>query len=128
MSNKVYPDGHLRWDEIKGTIYGDIPAVDITIPGDLTARIDLWKVPACEAYPEGIFVSVNSGSWYTGVEPGCNANEKHLLCKVSVSSGGSTEGGNRNAIAEYWNSVLPAFNSKEVAPDPIEVTPDQVTE
>ena len=57
-----FPPAHIKWDAIAGTKYGDLPELDITVPATLSARIDIWKVPVCEAYPEGYFVGCTSST------------------------------------------------------------------
>ena len=58
---------------------------ELSVPFDLTGRVDIWKVPVCEAYPEGIFVGVTSGQYYEEVRPGCASWEATLLAKVRFS-------------------------------------------
>ena len=91
---KVYTRGdpHLKWAAKTGTDYGDLEALDITVPCTLNARVDVWKVPVSEHDPEGYWVSINNCGPEWGSEPGCCSWEKHLICRVQFV--GSTLMGN----------------------------------
>ena len=140
MSEKSYnfPDGKISWPALTGTKYGDLEALDINVPATISARVDVWAVPKCEAYPEGYFVSINSGAWYEAQEPGCDSNDKHLLLKVRFTGvpvvtmtesqiekySSETSGSrSRSAVIEYFN---PFFTQHGVTEDNVVTVPEKV--
>ena len=123
-----YPDRVIHWDALPGTKYGDLPELTVNVPATISGRVDIWLCPKCEAYPDGYFVTISNYDSYGGNEPGCDSNDKHLLCKVrfsgvdsGVSNGSAVSGGTNAAVAEYWNKVLPDQASSISVPDPVEV-------
>ena len=64
----------------------ELPEFELDVPVRTTGRIEIYKVPVCDAYPEGYFVALNTNTnWYTNVEPGCAAWEKVLLARLLIS-------------------------------------------
>ena len=116
MATTGYIDPVIYWPASPALGVSDF---ELTVPVDTKGRIEIWKVPVNEAYPEGYFVSVNTGSSFTTVEPGCNSWEKTLL--VTVSMGGvPIEGSEMGSMAvnrlEYCHPEI-AFNDSKLNPN-----------
>lgn len=92
----------------------ELEEFELEVPYKTTGRIEIYKVPPCEAYPEGYFVALNTNtSWYSSVEPGCAAWEKTLLARLLIndpSKADEDEGhsGSRENIVEYLHPELSA--------------------
>ena len=74
----------VRWDEVKDTEIGDIPAGYLEIPWDVSGRLDIWKIPTCTEYPDGIWFSLNTDGAGATAEPACLSYEKHLLMQIRL--------------------------------------------
>ena len=74
---------------------------ELAVPAEVVGRVDIWKVPACSAYPQGIFVGVTSGQYFDGIEPGCCDWEKTLLAKVRFTGIPSSEEDMGQNVVEY---------------------------
>lgn len=74
---------------------------ELAVPAEVVGRVDIWKVPACSAYPQGIFVGVTSGQYFDGIEPGCCDWEKTLLTKVRFTGIPSSEEDMGQNVVEY---------------------------
>jgi hypothetical protein len=141
MSEKTfkYPAGKIAWPALAGTKYGDLEELNISVPATITARIDVWAIPKCEAYPEGYFVSVNTGDWFEAAEPSCESDQKHLLLKarftgvpaevMTESQAAETRSGTgertRSAVIEYQNPIFAQFGvefkQEDLVPEKVEV-------
>jgi hypothetical protein len=140
MSEKTFkfPAGKIAWPALAGTKYGDLEALEVNVPATITARIDIWAIPKCEAYPEGYFVSVNTGNWYEAAEPSCESDQKHLLLKVKftgvpaevmtesqIEDTSSSGDRTRTAVVEYLNPFFAQygveFNQEDLVPEKVEV-------
>lgn len=63
-----------------------LPELELEIPVKTSGRVEIYKVPVCDSYPEGYFVALNTNtSWYANVEPGCASWEKTLLARLLIS-------------------------------------------
>lgn len=80
-----YPNPKVTWTNIpEGEYqYGTIDAGDIEIDSTVDGRLDIWKVPVCDADPDGLWANLFTGQFYEAVEPGCESWNKHLLAKIS---------------------------------------------
>lgn len=78
-------DPVIRWSAQQGTVVGDLDAVEATVPCTMNVRLDFWKVPKNEAWPDGYFVGQNTGEYYSAVEPGCASWEKTELIRIHIS-------------------------------------------
>lgn len=90
----------------------ELPEFELDVPVRTTGRIEIYKVPVCDAYPEGYFVALNTNtSWYSNVEPGCAAWEKVLLARLLISDptveDDEHSGGHGNTV-EYLHPDLTA--------------------
>lgn len=71
----------------------EIEAFSIEVPAAAIGRLDVYKVPKCQAYPEGYFYKLCTGAYYETVEPGCYSWEQTLLCQVQFNGVVSRDGG-----------------------------------
>ena len=122
MSTKYYKyaPATVHWDAIADTPYGSLEELTIQMPATFTGRMDIWSVPACDAYPEGYFVGLASGpnAAWTAEEPGCEDWKKHKLASIEFNGvsgeiwpdddGQSSNGNNRSAAVSFQNTVIPA--------------------
>ncbi len=90
----------------------ELPEFELDVPVRTTGRIEIYKVPVCDAYPEGYFVALNTNtSWYTNVEPGCAAWEKVLLARLLITDPVTADedeshNGNHSNVVEYIHPEL----------------------
>ena len=62
-----------------------IEAFELTVPAAAKGRLDVYKIPKCDAYPEGYFFKLCTGAYYETVEPGCYSWEQTLLCQIQFN-------------------------------------------
>ncbi len=81
-----YPNPRVIWTAISEEEYkyGAVDSGDIELDSTVDGRLDIWKVPACEANPDSLWANLFTGQHYEAVEPGCESWNKHLLAKISV--------------------------------------------
>ena len=125
-----YAAATVKWDAVKGTQYGDLDALEITMPATFSGRMDIWSVPKCDVYLEGYFVGLTQGAnaSVTYNEPGCESWKKHLLASVEfmsvsaeVCSDDESHGtNNRRAVVTYQDPAIPAVQL--IVPERTEVT------
>lgn len=80
-----YPNPKVTWTAISEEEYehGAIAAGSIDLDSTVNGRLDIWKVPICDANPDGLWANLFTGEFYESVEPGCESWNKHLLAKIS---------------------------------------------
>lgn len=100
LSNAV-----VKWGAIESL---GLPEFEVSIPPALHGRLDVYKVPVCDAYPEGYFVKMCGGTYREFVEPGCAAWEKVLLAQIRFFGIPSDEesGHSHLNVVEYLNKVI----------------------
>ena len=79
---------------------------ELAVPAEVVGRVDIWKVPACSAHPQGIFVGCTSGQYWQSVEPGCLDFEKKCLCKVRFNGIPASQEDMGENVVEY---VIPGL-------------------
>ena len=90
MADVTLPPAVLEWAASEKL---GIDVFSIFVPAAAQGRLDVYKVPKCEAYPEGYFYKLCTGSYYETVEPGCYSWEQTLLCQVQFNGVVSPDGG-----------------------------------
>lgn len=124
-----YEAATIKWDAVPNTEYGDLDALEITMPPTFSGRMDIWSVPKCDAYPEGYFVGLTQGenARFTYNEPGCESWKKHLLASIEfmgvpaeICANDEEHSVSRNAAITYQNPVLPSIQL--IVPERTEVT------
>lgn len=73
-----------------------IPALEreeysLELPPGIIGRLEVWKVPICEAYPDGYYESVCTLEYGNTVEPGCLVHERVKLITVKLEYGSTTD-------------------------------------
>ena len=81
---------------------------ELEVAPDLSGLLDVWACPACEAYPAGYWYNLDTeGRYYDKAEPGCDSNDKVLLCSIrfsdvtAPSKDGDTGGGSSVPVVEF---------------------------
>lgn len=94
INKRVYhPNPVLKWSAITSVDnapYGEITDGSIEVDSTTSGRLDIWAVPKCEAYPEGLWVQMFNGEFFEASEPGVEDWNKHLLCKIRFNGFDST--------------------------------------
>ena len=109
----------LKWPAIASL---DREEFELSIPYGFHGVVRVYKVPKCEAYPEGYFVSISTDN-YNEVEPGCRDEEKvklfvgHLSNNDSKTSRdeGTGIGNRRLDIEMHHPDVIPTI----IVPEPV---------
>lgn len=77
----------VEWDGFTDPTLGKMEGFKLEVPFDVAGKLTIWKIPACEDYPEGYWFALNTGSnSYSEAEPGCEAWKKTLLCSIRFFS------------------------------------------
>lgn len=135
----TFPCARIAWPAFDDPDYGKCEKAEWDIDPRITARVDIWKCTACEAYPDGYYLSLNDIKQpYLGAEPGDTSNNKHLLCKISFTGVDSVvdrciqeeidRNNGRSVHIEYWNKRLPLPDEEALCPPPRLVPEGYTTE
>lgn len=81
-NNMMFPPAVLAWPKAM-TDKGEVPEFRCEIPADVAGLLIVWKVPVCEAHPDGYFMSLNESEWNISV-PGCLGTDQLELCRVQL--------------------------------------------
>ena len=82
MAETILAPAVLAWEANEKL---KIDAFDLTVPAVAKGRLDVYKIPRCEAYPDGYFYKLCTGAYYETVEPGCHSWEQTLLCQIQFN-------------------------------------------
>ena len=89
-----------------------MPEFELVIPYRTTGRIEVYKIPPCDAWPTGYWFALNTDTrWSQGIEPGCASWEKTMLARVLVhdpvnSDGTVTADKHVQNVIEYIHPAL----------------------
>lgn len=102
----------------------DVEDFELSIPAGVSALVQVFKVPKCEAYKEGYFVAVNPTNNKDIApslqEPGCGSDKFTLLISVRVNTETTTDKyeknmNNRNTI-EFCHKEIVVDQTRINAP------------
>lgn len=104
-----YKDAVVSWPQTVDPVLGQLQAFELTVPWNLSGRLDIFAVPKCAESPEGYWYALNTGGNYQSAEPGCNAWEKTLLAQIrffSAPTGQDDMDTNQPNTVEFAHAAL----------------------